>query len=97
MNQCHGLNTQYIYYDTMFLGPVFCFTELVLTKVILSRGEDIGSGRRYFRQKGFCSFRPYRWPKATLFTFLFTYIGVSVLKNFYLLPEPMSSPLNYPA
>ena len=45
-------------------------------------------------QQGFCSLRSSRWPKATLFTFLFTYTTVSVHRNFVLLPVSVASPLN---
>ena len=47
------------------------------------------------KEKRVEGFRPSRRPEATLFTFSFTYIGVSVHRNFVLLPVSVASPLNY--
>ena len=57
-------------------------------------GDATETGRRRNGQKGFCGLRSSRRPKATLFTFSFTYIGVSVHQNFVLLPVSVASPLN---
>ena len=61
------------------------------------------SYQRVMPKKWLEVFSPSRRPKATLFTFSFTYIGVSVCRNFVLLPGmysfflpvSLAIPLNY--
>ena len=56
-------------------------------------GDAIETGRRRNGEKTGRR-KSSRWPKATLFTFSFTYTTVTVHRNFVLLPVPMASPVN---
>ena len=71
---------------------VSCCTYLPLQKGRWLRGNDIRIGSR-------CSFRPsgrrQNNLKLHLFTFSFTYTGLSAHRNFFFLPVPMSLPLNH--